>query len=260
MKNNTLDGVISSIEEWCGTNGISIFYADLTDEDGEILWNKRSDEDWKKFLETQKNANSKILILDITINEIEVMKEDIRKLKDHLTGAEHQEFEEALKIVRENEGKAVSFDLGFYYNNKWYRYYDCSPWSSEYQTVMDFILDHEDELPKKDAEENKLNTKMEQYIHKILENKSYLSAPNQMTREDIVGHILLKEGIENRVEVIKIAKLAESKFVLEIKPKQEEERKNLVLGYKRQGYNKKQTISKSGLGESIVDKYWYIDD
>jgi hypothetical protein len=259
MKTDTLDDILNSIEGWCKTNGISVFYSDATEEDSGILWDKKTDEDWKKFLEVQKNADSKILILNILKNEIQDLEDEIKELQGQLEGPELQEFEDALKVLRKNEANVVSFELGFYYNNKCYRYIESSPWSNEYNTVMDYLNDSDDIVENK-LEGIAINPRAEEYIKKITENKQYLSASNLLQRADIASHILLQEGIEGTTEVFRITKRAEAIFTLEVKPKLDEERKNLVLRLKGEGWNKKQTMAKSGLGETIVDKYWHIND
>lgn len=260
MKDGNLSDIVTSIEQWCSTNGISIFYSDIDEEDAEVIWSRKTDEDWKKYLEVQKNTNSTILILSIVTNNVDDYIDDVKELSEKLEAEELQEFENALQIVQQTKGQVVSYELGFYYNGRYYKYSQSSAWVDEYDMVMDFITNNVDSSFEETISKDAANPKIEEYLNKILENKIYLSASNQMQREDIACHILLKEGIEQRVESLKIARKAESKFVLEIKPKQEEDRKNLILGYKRKGYNKKQTISKSGFGETIVDKYWYIED
>lgn len=260
MKNDSLNDVITSIVEWCNINGISIFYSDVDEEDAEVTWNRKTEDDWKKYLEVQKNSNSKILILSIVKNNVDDYIDDVKELNERLKGEELQEFANALEIVMERKGQVASYELGFYYNGRYYKYSQSSAWENDYDIVMEFISNNADNAFEEAISGEASSEKIEGYVDKILENKIYLSASNQMQREDIAGHILLKEGIEQRVESLNIARKAESKFVLEIKPKQEEDRKNLILGYKRKGYNKKQTISKSGLGETIIDKYWYIED
>ncbi len=260
MENINLSDAIASIEEWCNINGISVFYGEIDDEDNEVVWNEKADDAWKRYLEVQKNADSKILILNSTKNDVDEYADDIKKLSDTLPENELKELENALEIIKKTKGQVAYFELGFYYNNRCYKYSQSSTWVDEYYKVMEFITNNEDNMFEELIRGEVSGDKIEGHLNKIMENKLYLSASNQMQREDIACHILLNEGIEQRVDALKIARKAESKFILEIKPKQEEDRKNLILGLKSKGYNKKQTISKSGFGETIINKYWYIDD
>ena len=160
------------IENWCKDNDISIFYGTIDENAAtEVSWTGIINTDWEKYLAILKRTNTKILIIDIDINDIEITDEEILAYKEIL---EDQDYEDALKVIKKTNGQITSILLSFIHENVCYSYSQFATWYDEYIFIQDLFRDEEDdeETDSSTYERQPLTKQEEEIRKKVLELKA----------------------------------------------------------------------------------------
>jgi len=245
---------VIEIEKWCKDNEISIFYGDITDNAAtEVSWTESKDTDWEKYLSILKRLNTKILILEIETNEVDVNDEVFLEYNEEIKEG-LQEYKNELKIVEKTNGQIASITLNFIQENVCYSYSLFADWYDEYVDILD-LLDFDDEGENEIPESSKLNEeRIEELAGKIASNEKYLKAKNRNQRNEILRNLLKQDNIEP-IDLYHIS-LKASTILDEIRAIDQKELHKKVLELKSQGLTKSAISSKLNIGRDIVTKYF----
>jgi hypothetical protein len=264
MEKDKLKDITDKAIKFLNENDIAVFFGSI-DENilTEVSWTENKGINIDNFLATVKKTDAKIIVVDISYNDID---EDLSDFKESLEDEELiKEFEDAISIVRKTKGQIVDFTLSFFHNNVCYSYYDSAEWFDEYEIINDFICanDEEDEVPpKRELQPERLgDDKIEELARKIISIEKYINAKNPLQRSEIADSFIKQENLgKDLYNIYTIKRKAESLFETEIRPKQEEEIKKKVLELKSQNFKKVEIASKLNISSGMVNKFYYTEN
>jgi hypothetical protein len=262
---DTLKNSVEKIVKFCNDNGISIFYGTVDENvSNEASWDESEINNLGKYLETIKKTETKIIILDIGINEIE--EEDFESFEDSLKDNDDEElvkdFENSIKIVKDTNGYVFEFTISYFYHNVSYSLNTRADWFDHYEEMYDNIFSSDYEDPY-EYDLNKLSDeRVEEIARKILSDVNYLNSKNNQQRYQIAESIVKQEEHEeiDYRNMSYIRRKAEFIFENEIKPIQENELKNKILELKKKNLKKIEITSKLGITMATLNKYYFADE
>ena len=172
MNTDILRNNKTAIENWCKDNDISVFYGTIDENAStEVSWTGIISTDWENYLSILKKTNSKILILDIEINNIEISDEEIIEYKSVL---KDEDYEDALKVTKETNGQISRIILSFIHDNVSYSFSQLADWYDKYIFIQELFGDEEDEeeIDNSDYERQPLTKQEKELKNKISELKA----------------------------------------------------------------------------------------
>lgn len=269
MDKDTLQNILTSIKKWCKDNDISIFNGNVSDNAAtQVTWEKTSDTDWETYIAVAKKSETKIIILDVIINDIDTEDEDIVDYRQTLIDEELQkEYEDALKVIKKKKGQVAFFTMSFFNNHVCYGYSHLSEWVEDYSIVCGaFSEENEEDDEYDDNEFSNLRPerlseeKIEKLARKFISNEKYLAAKNPVQRNEIIETLLKQETIGNPLNSWAVRRKAESIFETEIRPELDEEIRKKVLQLKSTGLKKIEIASKLNISSGMVNKFYYTEN
>jgi DNA invertase Pin-like site-specific DNA recombinase len=262
MRRDKLLNIITSIQDWCKENEICVFYGTLEEKNtSEVSWTKTSDTDWEQYLKVLQKSGTKIIIINTTINDIDLNDDDVISYKDFLEEDEIQEYDVAAKTIENTKGQIAYFQLTFIIENVCYNYSEFTDWVNDYFIVIEAFSDDDTKERNSPITDRLTEEEIEKIARIITSNERYLNTYNSALRSE-VAKVLLRQEYQGRngIDIYKLERRIETIFEIEIRPKKEKEIKNKVLDLKEKNYKKVEIASTLGISSGMVNKYYYTPE
>ncbi len=231
------DPLLKTVEDICAYAqdlGLAIFYGFAVDEEEDIRWNEEHGGDWKKFLDTTKALGAKVLYLNwAPFEEFQVDEalEEVREAVHSSTseGAEIEQREREIEKYRDKVGLTAVVDLAFALDGVFHIHQIFPQWFLAFEELRP-----EEEEPEEEPEEKELDKTLVKKWATILANHPQFATCKTYGQRQYLLESLAKDEYET-LPVGHVVSRAESIYLLEVRPKDEERLRNEARKLRSQG-------------------------
>jgi hypothetical protein len=248
----TSDPLIKTVEEILAhakEEGFFIFYGlACGSEENSVHWNEEHGGDWKKFLESAKGLGVRGLYFDWTPFEEFQIDEALHELPAHeesqMSTAEIEEYNRAVEKYRERVGSTAIIDLAFAVDGVFHIYQLAADWFTAFEELT---AEEEEAEPVEHQVDKQLVNK---WASVLANHPKFGSCKNDDQREYLLEQLAGEDC--GALPLGEILRRAETLYVFDVRPRQEEDLQKQAKQMRKQGLNMNAIALKLGISRDRV--------
>jgi hypothetical protein len=251
-RNDPLFDAVREIQEYCESNGLSVFSGYLTREHETMaVWSVSRSRDWKAFLDVAVSRAASLVYLDwVTFEEPHIDEALIRggESGDAAEPDSHaEEYNRELQSFRPHAGLTGVVEIAFSLGGVWHVFEWQADWFAEFERLVD-AWDEGAYQPRRLP-----RARLHELANQLVNHPKYQACRSKAQRRYLLEQLLGREVEFLRPsDVTGVLDLAEAIFELEIKPLERSYLRQRARELKAQGLSLDAIAGNLGVSRSAV--------